>query len=54
MSFPVSTIEAIQRAGAAVFEADSQLKGLTQDYAQRIRTQLRRFRSWLHLRRYFP
>lgn len=36
MSFPVSTIEAIQRAGAAVFEADSQLKGLTQDYAQRV------------------
>ena len=36
MSFPVSTIDAIQRAGAAVFEADAQLKALTQDYAQRV------------------
>lgn len=36
MSFPTSTLEAMQRAGAAVFEADAQLKSLTHDYANRV------------------
>lgn len=36
MSFPVSVIEALQQAGAAVFEADAQLKALAQEHARQV------------------